>query len=502
MSETPQIFEALKPELAPEIANLGLGDILLGYQQKSIKALLLNSVVVIEKSRRIGLTWGLASHAALTASTMRTDGGQDVYYMGYEKEMAREFIDVVGMWAKAFAIAASDAEEFVFGKDDADQEIKAFRVTFASGFEVVALPSKPRAFRGKQGLVILDEAAFMDDVQDTIDAAMALLIWGGSVVIVSTHYGIDNPFNKLCDEIRADEDKAEKDRTGYSLITITFDDAIADGLYERVKLVSRKPILPKLEWIADIRRKMGEAAAQELDCIPSQGGGSWITRESLTACEHPEAGIPSLYTQGISYIGQDVARRRDFSVIASGELCGQILWIREIWTGVGISFADQYAEFDRQMARYRIAAGRIDQTGMGEAVVERHQEKHGSVRIQGRILSGPERLNLATKLRDRIEAGTIRIPHSSEIRSDLLALKRAGKEGKALMETKEKHPDIFWALALMCDAADIGPQLYDYTAARADNDDDFEDGFGNRFGSRFGKAQGATTKHGFARGAF
>lgn len=477
----------LTPSLPPMLSGLELGDLLLPYQAKSNKAILMNSVVVIEKSRRIGFTWGVASEGALTAAAKRGEGGMNVYYMGYEKEMARDFIDTVAMWAKAFALIAGDVEEYVFGVDDHDREIKAFRISFASGFEVVALPSKPRALRGKQGLVIIDEAAFHDDVQATIDAAMALLIWGGRVVIISTHFGIDNPFNTLVNEIKAGN-------LPYHLISVTFMDAINDGLYERVKLVSNDNILPKEEWIKDIYAKNGEAAAQELDCIPTAGGGSWIDPSDLSACEHPEAGIPELYQNGIAYIGQDVARRRDLSVIGTAELVNNILWVRDLWINSNVKFADQYKEFDRQMARYRIAAGRIDQTGMGEAVVERHQEKHGSVRIQGRLFTGPERINLATKLRDRFEAGTIRIPKTSEIRSDLLALKRGGKEGKALFEHANKHADIFWALALICDAADIGEMIYEYTAARFgasanDDDDDFWE-----------TKKGARTRHGMTRG--
>jgi len=43
--------------------------------------------------------------------------------------------------------------------------------------------------RGKQGRVIIDEAAFHDNLEELLKAALALLMWGGEVRIISTHNG-------------------------------------------------------------------------------------------------------------------------------------------------------------------------------------------------------------------------------------------------------------------------------------------------------------------------
>src|SRR3546814_4435735 len=99
-------------------------------------------------------------------------------------------------------------------------------------FKVVALPSVPRALRGKQGIFICDEAAFHKNLAEVLKAAMAFLIWGGQAVIVSTHDGIGNAFNELLDEVRA------KRRRGDTM-TIPFAAAMLDGLYERVLMVAK-----------------------------------------------------------------------------------------------------------------------------------------------------------------------------------------------------------------------------------------------------------------------
>lgn len=169
-------------------------DVLLGYQRRLLETTAAHPVVVVPKSRRIGATWGIGADAALTAGAARDAGGMDVLYIGYNLDMAREFIDVCAMWAVAFAQAATAVGEFLFDDvnpaDPADTKaIQAFRIRFASGFEVVALSSRPRSLRGRQGCVILDEAAFHDDLEGLLKAAFALLIWGGKVLVISSHNG-------------------------------------------------------------------------------------------------------------------------------------------------------------------------------------------------------------------------------------------------------------------------------------------------------------------------
>jgi phage FluMu gp28-like protein len=79
--------------------------------------------------------------------------------------------------------------------------IAAYRVRFASGFQVAALSSRPANIRGLQGVVIIDEAAFHADVQGVLDAATALLIWGGRIVVISSENGKNNPFHQFCKDI-------------------------------------------------------------------------------------------------------------------------------------------------------------------------------------------------------------------------------------------------------------------------------------------------------------
>ncbi|MBZ0141458.1 MAG: hypothetical protein K8H87_17080, partial [Pseudorhodoplanes sp.] len=146
-------------------------DILLRYQRRLLETTALHQVTLCEKSRRTGMTWAAAADAVLTASAARDAGGMDVFYMGYNLDMAREFIDTAAMWAESFGEALTEigVEPYLF--DDAGTPIQAFRIRFASGYEIRALASRPRSLRGLQGYLILDEAAFHDSLQQVVDAA-------------------------------------------------------------------------------------------------------------------------------------------------------------------------------------------------------------------------------------------------------------------------------------------------------------------------------------------
>lgn len=451
---------------AAVLRDLPRGDLLLGYQQKAVSRLLAGvSLLAIEKSRRIGLTWGLASYATLRAAARASAGGMDVWYMGYDQEMAREFIDTCAMWAGCYDAAAEAVDEELLD-DGKDGKFPAFRIRFASGFKIVALPSVPRALRGKQGLVIIDEAAFHNDLAEVLKAALAFLMWGGQVVVISTHDGQTNPFNLLLDEIRAGNRKGE-------VMTITLADALDQGLYERIALAAQvkgRPLqLDKADWVKDIRDTYGDDAEEELDCIPKAGAGSWLDLVSLAACEHAEAGKPELYSGGLVYIGRDVARRRDGQIIHAFELVGDVLWMRERWVARGATFAVQDAAMGAMINRYRTAAVWIDQTGMGEKVVEDAILDYGS-RVHGELLTGPNRLDLATSFKDRVDRCGIRIPPDPALRSDYRSIKKQGGLSGAvrIVDDQGTHADEFWATSLACRAADSPYQAMTYTAARAD----------------------------------
>jgi len=244
-----------------------------------------------EKGRRTGITFAEALDDTLLAAKSRADGGMNVFYIGDTKDKGREFIGYVAHFARIVAGEQGAIEEFLFEdqKDDGSSSfISAFRVIFASGFRVEALSSRPENIRGLQGKVVVDEAAFHKDVRLVLDAVNALLIWGGKIVIISTHNGVLNAFNELILETKAG-------KIPYSLHLIPFRTAIENGLFRRVCLMRGKPYSKEaeVEWEAEIRAAYGvrtAAMAQELDCIPAESEGAALTRVQIESCMRD--GIP------------------------------------------------------------------------------------------------------------------------------------------------------------------------------------------------------------------
>ncbi|QBF31508.1 terminase large subunit domain-containing protein [Thalassococcus sp. S3] len=258
------------------VEEVGLPQVLLPYQAKAVGLLdtVSTQVLFVEKSRRIGMTWALAAYAVLKAARKKSARGMDAMYISYSQEMTREFIDACAMWARAFNEAASETEETIFADRDenGDRSIKAFRIGFASGFEIIALSSAPRSLRGKEGLVIIDEAAFVDSLEELIKAAMAFLIWGGQVVVCSTHDGADNVFNQQIQDILGG-------RVDYEHLRVDLDEALTDGLYQRICLVKGEEWTAEGEaaWRQSLINFYRDGADEELFCIASQSSGSWLS---------------------------------------------------------------------------------------------------------------------------------------------------------------------------------------------------------------------------------
>ena len=254
---------------------MDLGDVLLPYQKKWLEDKA--QVKVVEKSRRIGLTWAQALDDVLQAATSGREG-MDVLYISFNQDMTREYIDTCAEWAKKLQVVAGKVNEDVF-RDGDEREIKAFRIDFASGHKILALSNRPSNLRGKQGRVVIDEAAFVEDLPELLKAALALLMWGGQVIVVSTHNGADNPFNDLIQEVRGGN-------LPYSLHRITLNDALTGGLYRRICRVTAQEWTPEAEeaWRADLVKTYGDGADEELFCIPRQSSGAYLTTAMLQAC--------------------------------------------------------------------------------------------------------------------------------------------------------------------------------------------------------------------------
>lgn len=260
--------------------------ILLAYQEKWL--INQDKVKVWQKSRRIGASYVEALNCVLKASLSKKENGMSCYYISYAKDMTQQFIKDAAFWAKVLNIACEDFGEIVI--KDENKDITIYKIRFESGFEIWGLPSVPRSIRSKQGHIVIDEAAFCDDLKELLKAALAMLMWGGSVSILSTHNGEDNQFNLHIKDI-------ENGRKNYYLQTTDIDEALKDGLYKKICEISKEEYSKskEREWLKSIIKDYGEAYEEELYCIPSRNGEKYFNRALLETAANEKIKVFRFY---------------------------------------------------------------------------------------------------------------------------------------------------------------------------------------------------------------
>lgn len=418
------------------------------------------------KGRRTGITFSEGLDSPITAASRKSAGGMNVFYIGDTKEKGLEFIGYCAKFSKVIAQAQaggiSQIEEFLFEDQQDDgttRHITSYRIRYASGYQIVALSSNPANIRGLQGKVIIDEAAFHRNVQDVIDAATALLIWGGRVSIISTHNGVSNPFNQLIKDI-------QDGRYGDSAAVYhcTFDDAVTNGLFERVCMMKgEQPTLEaKQQWYATIRNAYGPRKAQmreELDAIPRDGTGTsmpgiWIDnampeqpprmvvrlalsedfamkpvpdREAWAADWIRRYLDPVLATctpEHLHVFGHDFARHRDYSIVAPLAIepgrhryCPFVLEMHKVPTRQQEQILWHVID-----ALPRWVGGAMDASGNGETLAEYTADRYGRQRIKEVKLSRAWYGAWMPKMIQQFEDGTIQIPRDQDLANDLRAV--------------------------------------------------------------------------------
>ncbi|EOE1791851.1 TPA: hypothetical protein M5M69_004647 [Citrobacter freundii] len=464
LSSTVRIveWEELPPRARdiPESFNPMADGVLMAHQVEVLK--IRKSILAVPKGRRAGITFSFGFDAVLTAAARKNSGGMDVYYIGDTKEKGLEFIGYCAKFSRVIAEqqvdSVSSIEEFLFEDQDDEgktRRITAYRIRYASGFQVVALSSRPANIRGLQGMVIIDEAAFHQDVQGVLDAATALLIWGGRIVVISSHNGRTNPFNTFVTDI-------EKGLYGEdaAVYTVTFDDAVANGLFERVCFMKGEaPTLEaKAAWYSRIRNAYGPRKAamrEELDAVPRDGNGICIPGVWIEAAMPPgddrvvlrltldndfaaksrrerEAFAddwikrylnPVLASLDLSLryaMGEDFARHRDFSSIVLMSIQPNLY--RRV--PLVIEMHNVPTRQQEQILWYLLHylsrfSGAMDATGPGQTLAEYTADEFGTTRIAQINLNRAWYAMWMPKLIQAFEDGVITVPADDNIKQDL-----------------------------------------------------------------------------------
>lgn len=268
----------------------------------------------------------------------------------------------------------------------------------------------------------------------------------GELDVASTPRGRKNTFHRL------------RDCGQFTPDTLTLTEAVSEGL----------AIDPEA-----MRAAIGDEPAwrQEFCCEFADEATAFLTLDLIHRCCDSTLGTmvdwPSIERSGAEiYLGIDVGRKRDFTVIWIWERLGGDLITRGITVFDNVLFEEQEAFVARLLKLRTVIRCAVDASGIGMQFAEGLARQFGGDRVESVTFSSTVKTQLAGRLRVAAERGRLKIPQDDAIIKDWHSIERIVSGGNHVRFDADRssggHADRFWAAALGVHAAGdpVGPLDY------------------------------------------
>ena len=384
-------------------------------------------------SRQTGKSFATAAEAVFDC--IETPNVRWVVLSAGERQ-ALEWMEKAKFWVEAFKkLRSLDEPVYSQALHATDASLSKADVRFANGSRITAIPANPATARGYSCNLILDEFAIHEKPFDIWAAIIPSINspHGGEkrVRIVSTPKGRGNKFADLWEHNDA-----------YSKHKETIEDAVREGL--KVDIAQMKAAVDDDDiW------------AQEYMCEFIDNTSVLLPYELIGKCESE-----SIADDGASpvYIGMDVGRAKDLSVIVTAVRLGDVLAVTDVTTLSRMPFADQLDILTAKASSPRVQGVRIDSTGIGAMLAEEAAKKLGG-KCQGVQFTVASKGEMYGLMRRRFEERSVRVPVDRNLREDLHAVQRVVSTGGNVTYSAPRnadgHSDRAAALALCCLAAKV-----------------------------------------------
>jgi phage FluMu gp28-like protein len=449
--------------------------LLLPYQQKWV--LDKSRLKIMEKSRQIGISWATA-YSLVRRKAMK-DAQLDAWVSSRDEIQARLFLEDCKAFSNILNAGAEDLGEQVFD----DKGSTGFVLRMANSLRINSMSSSPDAQAGKRGDRALDEFALHKDPRKLYSVAYPGITWGGQLEILSTHRGKDNFFNEIIVEV-----KEKGNPKGFSLHRVTLQDALDQGflykLQSKLPLDDERQQMDESEYFDFIRSGCADEDSfqQEYMCVPVDSDSIFMSYDLIVPCEYDSSEkweIDLSTCKDGFYVGVDVGRKHDLTVVWANEICGGRFMTRKIIELKNMKFSEQEKIIYPILALPNMRRACFDASGLGMQLAERAQEKFGNYRIEPVTFTAQTKEALAYPLKAAFEDRNVRMPFRPEIRQDLRGIKKettaAGNVRFCGDRGTNGHSDRFWALALSIHAAstaDLGPCRMEPAMMTGDNKKD------------------------------
>ncbi len=444
--------------------------LLLPYQSRWVKDTARLKLAV--KSRQIGWTWatgyGLVRRKSVKGATL------DAWISSRDEIQARLFLEDCKGFGDLLHVGARDLGESVID----ERGNSAFVLSLANGLRLHSMSSNPDAQAGKRGDRVLDEFALHPDPRKLYAIAYPGITWGGSMEIFSTPRGSNSFFQTLIDEI------ADGNPKHFSFHRITLEDALNQGFLAKLQ----KKLPP-----GDERQDMDEQAYfdfikdgcsdeesfnQEYMCVAADDDGAFIEYELIDRCKIKGEGLTGVTDKkkakgkwisewrssdpignGPLYLGWDLAKVNDLSVVWMAEDVAGRLVSRRVKAMHKVDFSEQYEEVDEYMSTPNVVRMCLDSSGMGERPYEEMRAKYGW-RVEGVKFTAPAKEAMAFNLRGDMEDAKFLTPDERFVVADFRKMRKVRTGGGNIRfegeRDKDGHSDRFWGAALCREAKGHG----------------------------------------------
>ncbi|MBW6395264.1 terminase family protein [Thermus sp. SYSU G05001] len=362
------------------------------------------------------------------------------------ERQSRELAEKAKLHLAALKQGAEELESRFF---EGGVDVTQLEIRLPNASRLIFLPANPRTARGYTGNVFLDEFAFHQD-SHAIWAAMFPIITRRpdlKIRVMSTPAGPQGKFYELW----------EKGGEAWSRHKVTIYDAVAEGLPVDPEEL-RRGIADDWVWQQEY---LCEFVSEEEAFLP------WTLILQNEAQEDPRGE----WEPERAYLGMDVGRHRDLTVLVVLERVGDVYWVRLLEALHRLPFAEQEARLHALLPRVRRAC--LDATGLGEMLAENARRAYGP-KVEPVKFTPEVKADLAQRLRLFFEDRKVRIPPDDRaLREDLHAVRRvvtpSGNVRYDAERSERGHADRFWALALALHAAETrrGPVEYKSVLRRA-----------------------------------
>lgn len=383
-------------------------------------------------SRQTGKSFATACEAVMDCAAAPRGNSRLWVVLSAGERQAVEWMVKARKWAEAAKAAVESYEEV---RGSADALLSRAEIRFANGARILAIPANPDTARGYSANLVLDEFAIHErpfDIWAAIYPSITNPLNGEKKLrVVSTPKGRGNKFADLWEHNGA-----------YSRHRVTIEDAVREGLEIDLDELKAGVDDPDI-W------------AQEYMCEFIDSSSVLLPYELIGRCESAAIADDG---QSPLYVGMDVGRQRDLSVIVTAVKLGDVLAVTDVTELRKTPFNEQLEILAGRARESRVRGVCIDATGIGAMLAEEAARRCGAK-------CAPVVFNVQTKgemyalMRRKFEERSVRIPVSRDLREDLHAVQRVvsagGNVAYSAPRSADGHSDRAAALALCIRAASL-----------------------------------------------